>query len=123
MSKVRVDIFRKANGQVPLMTWFNSQSQETREKAIGLAKQLKEKGHELGMPAAKFLRDDIWELRVIVRRVQHRILYTFAKERVVLLTHGLTKESIVPPEEIDKAIRYTKEYLQNPKKHTHRIYR
>ncbi len=75
------------------------------------------------MPAAKFLRDDIWELRVIVRRVQHRILYTFAKERVVLLTHGLTKEGIVPPEEIDKAIGYTKEYLQDPKTHTHRTYR
>jgi hypothetical protein len=45
MSKVRVDIFRKANGRVPLMIWFNSQNQEVREKAIGMAKQLKEKGH------------------------------------------------------------------------------
>jgi len=74
------------------------------------------------MPAAKFLRDDIWELRVIVKRVQHRILYTFINKQVILLTHGLTKESIVPKEEIDRAIEYRNEYIQNPKKHMYRRY-
>lgn len=92
------------------------------EKARELGKRLKDEGHGLGMPYAKSLRDDIWELRVVVQRVQHRILYTFVGENIALLTNGLTKEDVVPPREIDKAVEFRNDYLEDRNKHTYRVY-
>ena len=94
-----------------------------RAKAIELARLLRANGEDLiHTPHAKFLRDGIYELRIIVQRVQHRILYTFVGRGVVLLTNGVTKERKVPPGAIEKALRFKKQYLKNPEIHTHEIY-
>jgi hypothetical protein len=61
-------------------------------------------GHELRRPEADFLRDGIYELRVSLRGVHHRILYFFYGAAAAVVSHGLTKEDAVPPREIERAV-------------------
>ena len=123
MPKCRVIIYRTEKGRIPARDWLSKQNQTVRAKAIDLAKRLRDEGQDLDMPYARLLRDGIYELRIIVQRVQHRILYAFVGKAVVLLTHGITKESEVPPNEIDKALSLRKKYLSNPRLHTGEVYK
>lgn len=51
--------------------------------------------------------------------VNYRILYFFHGKEAVVLAHGLTKERVVPPREIDEAIRRKRKFEQDPDKHTY----
>jgi phage-related protein len=57
-------------------------------------------GHELRRPAADLLTGGVYELRVRNANVNYRMLYFFCGVHVACLSHGLTKESTVPPAEI-----------------------
>jgi hypothetical protein len=79
---------------------------------------LAEKGNELRRPYADYLQDGVYELRPTVGRVHYRVLYCFAGESVVLLTHGLVKTDRVPPKEIEKALECRKRFAVDPLKHS-----
>ncbi len=76
-------------------------------------------GHELRRPEADFLRDGIYELRVSLGGVHHRILYFFHGVTAAVVSHGLVKERVVTPKEIDRAIERKKRFEANPGKHTY----
>jgi phage-related protein len=76
-------------------------------------------GHELRRPEADFLRDGIYELRVSHRGVHHRILYFFHGAIAAVVSHGLVKERVVPPREIDRALERKKRFEANPPRHTY----
>lgn len=81
---------------------------------------LGELGHEIRRPHADYLDDGIYELRERFKTEQYRILFFFAGERIVVLTHGFTKNSAeVPPAEIKRAKMLRKLYLADPEKHTY----
>jgi len=46
------------------------------------------------------------------------VLYFFYGRAAVVLSHGIQKERIVPPVEIDKAAERKREFEQNPQAHT-----
>jgi phage-related protein len=75
--------------------------------------RLREMGHELRRPEADFLRDGIYELRVSVGGVHHRILYFFHGAIAAVVSHGLVKERVVPPKEIDHAVERKKRFEAN----------
>ena len=52
-------------------------------------------GHELRRPEADLLRDGIYELRVSLQGVHHRILYFFQGTITAVVSHGLAKERAV----------------------------
>jgi len=79
---------------------------------------LGEQGHELRRPAADLLRDGVYELRIAFSGVQYRLLYFFSGGRAVLAT-GVPKEDRVPSNEIDRALRFLKEYEKNPEARTY----
>ena len=79
---------------------------------------MRELGHELRRPEADFLRDGIYELRVSLLGVHHRILYFFHGNAAAVVSHGLVKERVVPPKEIDRAIARKKRFEANPSRHT-----
>ena len=83
-------------------------------------RRLAEIGYELRRPEADYLRDGIYELRIGYRGINYRILYTFVGHRVALLTHGIVKESRVPPQEIDEAIFRKVKWEVDPKTHTYK---
>ena len=70
-------------------------------------------------PEADFLRDGIYELRVSLGGVHHRILYFFHGAIAAVVSHGLVKERVVPPKEIDHAIERKKQFEANPAKHAY----
>jgi hypothetical protein len=79
---------------------------------------LADKGNELRRPYADYLREGIYELRPTVGRVHYRVLYCFAGQCVVLLTHGLVKEDKVPEREIAKALECEGRFSADPRKHS-----
>ena len=73
----------------------------------------------LRRPEADFLRDGIYELRVSLGGVHHRILYFFHGAIAAVVSHGLVKERVVPSKEIDHAVERKKRFEANPAKHTY----
>ncbi len=51
--------------------------------------------------------------------LNYRMLYFFHGRNLVVVSHGIVKERIVPPGEIDLAIRRKSQFASNPDKHTY----
>jgi phage-related protein len=66
------------------------------------------------------LRDGIYELRIRAGRSQHRILYFFHGRDAIVLSHGLTKEGVVPPKDVERAVGRMRQFKKSPVKHTYR---
>ena len=111
-------IFAAEDGSAPFLAWMDQLSEKVRDKCIVRIERLAELGHELRRPEADFLRDGIHELKVQYGNVHYRILYFF-HEGDAVLSHGCTKEDVVPPVEIDRAIQNKVRFIQNPARHTY----
>ena len=120
MPQTDIVIYQESEGDVPLVDWLASLSGDARSKCRLKIRRLAEIGHALRRPEADYLRDGIYELRIGHRGTNYRILYTFVGHRIALLTHGIVKESRVPPKEIDEAILRKAKWETNPKTHTYR---
>ena len=57
------------------------------------------------------------ELRPTYQGVHYRVLYFFSGKNIVVISHGLSKESVVPPVEINRAIERKKKYEADLKTH------
>jgi phage-related protein len=99
--------------------WFDELPAKVQDKCYLRLERLGEMGHELRRPEADFLRDGIYELRVSYRGVHHRILYFFHGPIAAVVSHGLVKERVVPPKEIDRAVERKKRFEANPQRHTY----
>jgi hypothetical protein len=109
MPQTSILVFKEASGDVPLTEWLEELEESDKRafaKCLARIQQLEQMGHELRRPAADILRSKIHELRVKVGRVHYRILYFFCEgqRNEACLTHGFTKEGVVPGEEIDYAV-------------------
>ena len=76
-------------------------------------------GYELHRPETDILRDGIHELMVAYRGIQYRMLYFFHGKQAVI-SHGLKKDNVVPPKDIDIAIERRARFGNDPMKHTYR---
>lgn len=118
MPQTEVVIFAAEDGSAPLLAWMDHLQDKARYKCLVRIERLADLGHELKRPESDFLRDGIHELRVRYGNVHYRILYFFHEGRAVL-SHGCTKEEIVPPVEIDRAITNKGRFMQSPVRHTY----
>ena len=75
--KTRVALYREEGGSCPFVEWFDELTAKVQDKCYLRLERLREKGHELRRPEADILRDGIYELRVSLGSVLHRILYFF----------------------------------------------
>src|SRR5437763_13764878 len=114
MPKTKVILFRAADGIVPFLEWFGRLPSKAQDKCRVRLERLQELGHELRRPEADFLRDGIYELRVGLQGVNYRMLYFFHHREAVVLSHGIIKERIVPPREIDIALERKAQFASNP---------
>lgn len=87
-------------------------------KIIARLELLRGRGHELRRPHADTLRDGIHELRVVSQHVNYRILYFF-HGRTAVISHGTTKEGVVPPREIDLAVTRKHRFASDPERYTY----
>jgi phage-related protein len=117
MPKATIHFFKEEDGTVPFLEWLAELEKRQRRaftKCLYMLDMLRQFGHELRRPHADLLRDGVYELRTKVGRVNYRLLYGFVGKDVVLVSHGITKESSVPDAEIDLAVSRLGLYRQNP---------
>jgi len=119
MPKTEVVFFADQDGVAPVLAWLDEQPTKVQDKCIVRIERLAELGHEIRRPEADYLRDGIYELRVGYQTVNYRVLYFFHAGQAVL-SHGLTKEDVVPDKEIDLAISRKSAFERNPDGHTYK---
>ena len=118
MPRVELVLYRESDGSVPLRDWLDRLPLKVRGKCFVALERLKELGNELRRPMADYLRDGIYELRVRFRNTNYRMLYFFAGQQIVVVSHGLTKEQRVPTCDIALAEKRRQAFLDDPKTHT-----
>ena len=126
MPAVHLIIYRAVDGTAPLVEWMEYLRMRVPgayAKSIAKLRLLSERGHELRRPAADFLRDGIYELRMRQRNVNYRILYFFHGKDTAVLSHGLTKTARVPASAIDRAIVARTNFLAMPDLRTYAPWR
>lgn len=121
MPATRVVFFVDDVGRIPALDWLDSPRNvpvRARDKCIVRVERLRELGYELRRPEADFLRDEVYELRAKMGRVNYRLLYFF-HGGLAVISHGFTKEGEVPAQEIDVAVNRKRQFAQNPVKHSY----
>ena len=118
MPLVDVVFYKDDDGSVQMVDWLRSLPPKQQTKCVALIRHLHNFGHELRRPYADYLRDGIYELRIGVRGVNYRVLYFFYGQSAVVLSHGLTKERVVPPIDIDRAVHRKRKFEQDPQART-----
>lgn len=119
MPKTTIVFFAEADGTAPFLEWFGELPTKAQDKCRVRLERLAELGHELRRPEADLLRDGIHELRVGLRGLNYRMLYFFHGRDLVVVSHGIIKEQVVPPREIDLAVRRMWLFKNLPDKHTY----
>ncbi len=120
MPSVEVVFYQEDDGTVPLLEWLDKLPAKVQDKCRAQIERLKAQGHELRRPAADYLGEDIYELRVRWQSVNYRMLYFFHGRVAAVLSHGLTKERRVPPREIAQARANKRKFEEHPDVHTYK---
>ena len=82
-----------------------------RKKALGQIEILSEYGRTLREPYSKYVKDGIFEFRIKFASDISRIFYFFYVGDNIVLTNGFIKKTQkTPSNEIEKAIKYKKDY-------------
>jgi phage-related protein len=77
---------------------------------------LEEFGIDLGMPYAKYLEKQLWELRIRLGRNRYRIIYFLVTGKTFILLHGLAKKTDgVPRADLEIANKRRDDYLSRRK--------
>lgn len=117
MPRIEVVFFKEEDGSVPIVDWLDGIPAKAQAKCVAKLKRLEDLGHELRRPEADLLRDGIHELRIGLHGINYRMLYFFHGRLAAVVSHGIVKERIVPPREIDKAVERKRRFEKNPKFH------
>ncbi len=103
--KYRVYFYRTAGGRCQACDYARGMDINHQAKVKRWFQALAEMGPELPEDYGKHLRHEIWELRIILLRHQHRFLYSFLGEIVLVTNAFLKKTQEVPEGEIENAIK------------------
>jgi len=92
---IPVLFFRLDSGREPVREWLKNLSRENR-KLIGEDIKTLQFGWPVGMPLARKMGNDLWELRSSVSSGIARTFFTIYQNRIMLL-HGFVKKSQKTP--------------------------
>lgn len=92
---IPVVFFRLDSGKEPVREWLRSLDEDAR-RAIGSDIKTLQIGWPVGMPLARKLSDNLWELRSRLKTGIARTFFTMYRKNLVLL-HGFVKKSQKTP--------------------------
>jgi phage-related protein len=92
---IPVVFFRLDSGREPVREWLRDLDRDSR-KAIGEDIKTLQFGWPVGMPLARKLADNLWELRSSIPAGIARTFFTVYAQRIVLL-HGFVKKAQKTP--------------------------
>ena len=117
MGQIEVLFYDLPNGTRPALDFLLSLDKKMRAKTSRTIELLENNGNILGMPYSKHVQDGIFELRTQVGNDITRVMYFFFDGGKAVLTHGfIKKQQKTPPQEIERAKAYRKEYLSRKDK-------
>jgi phage-related protein len=108
----KIEYYQSEGGKVPVAEFIDSVDAKSKAKIARTLDLLEEFGIDLGMPYARHLEKQLWELRIRQARNRYRIIYFLAYGETFVLLHGFTKKTgPVPRGEIEMAQRRQDDYL------------
>jgi phage-related protein len=112
MSDWSVEFYADADGDSPVLDWYESLDEKTKAKLIWIFQLLETNGIELGMPYIKPLGDKLYEIRADVNRNTFRVVYFLYTGRRFVLLHGFQKKTQkTPSKELARAKTYLEDFL------------
>jgi phage-related protein len=113
MSDWSVEFYADADGDSPVLDWYESLDEKTKAKLIWIFQLLEANGIELGMPYIKPLGDKLYEIRADVNRNAFRVVYFLYTGRRFILLHGFQKKTQkTPTKELARARTYLEDFLE-----------
>ena len=109
---MQVVFYKNKKGEKPAIDFLNSLDPKMKAKMTRTINLLEVNGYKLREPYTKSLRDGIFELRAKEGSDITRVLYFYVIGDKAVLTHGFVKKTDkTPSSEIERAIRYRDDYL------------
>jgi phage-related protein len=113
MSDWSVEFYADADGDSPVLDWYESLDEKTKAKLIWIFQLLEANGIELGMPYIKPLGNKLYENRADVNRNAFRVVYFLYTGRRFILLHGFQKKTQkTPAKELARARTYLEDFLE-----------
>jgi len=107
-----IEFYEKGN-KIPVQDFLDGLNKKLRAKAIRDIILLKELGTEIREPYSKNIGDNLFELRIKFSSDIARIFCFFFDGEKIILPNGFIKKSNkTPKKEIDKAMKYKREYFE-----------
>ena len=108
-----IENYQDARGHRPVEEFILGLPEKHQGRIAWTVELLKEYGLQLGMPYARHLRGQLWELRVSAGRARYRIIYSAHTGRRFILLHGFVKKTRrTPRQELVIAERRMAEFLE-----------
>lgn len=113
----RVIFYRKSStGEEPVREYIDALEQKSQMKVLKYIVYLREHGGHIDEPYSRHIEGKIRELRVDFANNRHRIFYfAFVNRNIIFLSAFLKKTEKTPRKEIEKAVEYYKDIINNPK--------
>ena len=107
-----IEYYQSGNGKYPVEEFIDSLEAKSQARIARTLDLLEEFGIELGMPYAKYLEKQFWEVRVRIGRNRYRIIYFLYTGKTFILLHGFSKKTdVVPRADINIAESRRDDYL------------
>jgi phage-related protein len=88
-----IEYYGDGKEKYPVLEFIESLDVKAKAKIARTLDLLEEFGIKLGMPYAKHIEEQLWELRIRQANNRYRIIYFLFDSRNFVLLHGLTKKS------------------------------
>ena len=113
MTKISSYYYLTESGKSLVREFIDSLDYKTQRKFFFVKSLLEEFGHRLSQPHAKYIGDDIFELRFKGREGTIRVLYFFYHQDKAIFTNGFVKKTAkTPKNEKDLAIQRRTDFLK-----------
>lgn len=115
MMNWQVEYYKKENGDIPVLDFLLTLNPKMRAKAFSEIELLEKHGTDLREPYVKPIKGEkykeLFELRIKFSSDISRIFYFTFQNNTFVLLNGFTKKSNkTPTNELDRAIKYKKDY-------------
>jgi phage-related protein len=108
-----IHLYTTSDGICPVLDFMQTLSKRDKAKFVVRLEYLQDVGINARRPLADLLRNGIHELRIKLSGDNTRTLYFFCFEKHIVLTHTFVKQGDkVPDAQIERAIKYKKDFIK-----------
>ena len=106
-----IEFYETHTGRCPVQDFIDDLDPKGQAKVLWVVDLLQKYGPRLGMPYAKHIGGELWELRIKMASNQYRIIYFLFTGKVFVLLHGFAKKtSAIPRRDLEIARERYKDF-------------